>query len=516
MARRETVAAADLVGASGEFRSHALESAFNWSRLGETLRHGRWLLLASAVLNSLFLLSDWRFYGTPQFWIAIPARLVVIAGSVLCMVMLARCSTPRAAQTTMAGWMTITALGVAVLVSSHSELALFVVLLLPMIFYLGVPLPFGWTLIGGLTTSGLLLAGYESHANAQGTGLGLGLALLTLNCCLTLVAARSNRLQRLEWQATRSARAIADELALNRETLEKIFDATPVPMVITAMEDGRIIQINDGCAAMFGITPEMVGTESFAQFYADPDDRERLMERVRRDGRVMDFESQARCAGGDLRTVLVKVSMIDLPAGKALISGIIDISERKAVELSLEWLASTDPLTRLPNRLSFFSTARAEMMRATRLGKPLALLMIDLDHFKAINDNFGHHGGDQALKAFGSLCLERLRGTDIIGRLGGEEFGILLPDTDATQALPIAEALCQALSEIRLPSPNSELRLSASIGLTMLRRSDKDLDTALARADQALYTAKRMGRARVHHDPADVAIVPLPPLKAAM
>lgn len=494
----------EALGIGGEFRSAPLETAFTHDRLGETIGHARWLLIASAVLNMLFLASDWRFHGTPHFWIAVPARLVVVAASLLCLGLLERCRGPRAVTWVMAGWLAATAAGVSVLVTSHSDLALFVVLLLPMIFYLGVPLPFAWVAIGSALASAALLTGYELPIGGSGDGVGLALGLLTLNCCLSLVVARSNRFQRREWQATRTARRIADELAASRETLETIFAAAPVPMVVTAREDGRILHANDACAAMFGISPAMIGTRSFLDYYADPADRDRLTARLARDGRVSDFEMQARCDDGIQRTVLVKAATVDLPSGDAMIAGIIDISDRKAVELSLEWLASTDPLTKLPNRLSFFSTARAEMMRARRLGRPLALLMVDLDHFKAINDSFGHHGGDMALKAFGALCLDRLRGTDIIGRLGGEEFGILLPDTDGTEALAIAEGLCVDLAALRLPAPNEALRLSASIGMTLVRRSDKDLDMALARADRALYAAKRSGRDQVNCDPADL------------
>ncbi|TVV70468.1 sensor domain-containing diguanylate cyclase [Sphingomonas solaris] len=506
-------AATALVGRSGEFRADTLEQAFGWARLAETVRHSSWLLIASAILNTLFFISDWRFHGTSQFWIAIPARAMIVLASLGCLLVLRRRCSPRSVQQVMAWWTGITALGVAALVSSHSELALFVMLLLPMIFYLGVPLPFAWLSGCSVVASALLLLGYEAHHADDGSVIGLGLALATLNVCLMLVVARANRFQRLEWHATRIARDIADELEISREKLEKLFAAAPVPMVVTRCDDGRILQVNDNCAEMFGISPGMIGNESFERFYADPKDRLRLMTRLQRDGEVADFEVQARCGDGKQRTVMVKASIVEMAAGRIVIAGIIDISDRKAVELSLEWLASTDPLTKLPNRLSFFSTARAEMMRAARLARPLALLMIDLDHFKAINDTWGHQAGDMALRAFGTLCIEQLRGTDIIGRVGGEEFGILLPDTSGEDAIDIAERLCTALSAVRLPEPNEALRMSASIGLTVIQRGDRDLDAALARADRALYAAKRNGRNRVHFDPVD--FTPPPTLRVA-
>lgn len=498
-------AAERLVGWSGEFRERDLERAFGAGQFAGFLLHGRWLLMASAILNALFLVSDWRFAGTSHFWPAVLSRGAIILASIGCLRRLSALRTTVDVQRLLGVWVAITGVCVSVLVSSHSELALFVLLLLPMIVYLGVPLPFRWVAWSGVSVSALLLTGFEMGQPSDESLVGLIVALATLNVCLMLVVARANRLRRLEWHATRASRAVADELFASRDMLAKLFDAAPVPMVVTYADDGRILQVNDSCSAMFGIKPEMIGVSSFHQYYARPGDRERLTGELARTGRVDHFETQARCADGKLRAVMVKASLIDLTGGKALVAGIIDISEHKAVEMGLEWLASTDPLTKLPNRLSFFSTARAEMMRSARLARPLSLLMIDLDHFKAINDSFGHLAGDHALKAFGALCIEQLRGTDIIGRLGGEEFGILLPDTDVRSARAISEELCAALRELRLPAPNETLRLTASIGLTNVRHTDNDLDVALARADRALYVAKRNGRDQVQADPADAA-----------
>ncbi len=498
-----------LVGWSGEFCDRDLERVFGAGQLPAFLLHCRRLLIASAILNALFLISDWRFAGTTHFWPAVLCRSAIILTSLGCHTRLHFVQSIANAQRVLGIWVAITGLCVAVLVSSHSELALFVLLLLPMIVYLGVPLPFRWSACSGVTVSVMLLIGFEVRRQPGETLIGLIVALMTLNVCLMLVVARANRLRRLEWHATRTSRAFADELFASREMLAKLFAAAPVPMVVTYATDGRILQVNDSCSAMFGIKPEMIGVTSFHQYYAKPEDRERLGDELRRTGRVDHFETQALCADGKLRTVMVKASLIDLTGGKALVAGIIDISEHKAVEMGLEWLASTDPLTKLPNRLSFFSTARAEMKRAARLDQPLTLLMIDLDHFKAINDSFGHPAGDQALRAFGALCVAQLRGTDIVGRLGGEEFGILLPDTDVRAAYSIAEDLCAALRDLRLPAPNEALRLTASIGLARVRLTDTDLDMALARADRALYVAKRSGRDQVQGDSVDVAQPPL-------
>ena len=144
----------------GEFSAPDREAAFQAERLADTLRHIRVLFLLSAFLNSLFFLSDWRFYGDPHFFVAIPARAGVVIVSLICFWIVRKVSTFRSAQLTMLAWEFGTAIGVALLVSSHSNLALFVVLLLPSIYYLVVPTSLRWTVIAGATCSILLLAGY--------------------------------------------------------------------------------------------------------------------------------------------------------------------------------------------------------------------------------------------------------------------------------------------------------------------------------------------------------------------
>lgn len=488
--------AAEQIGFGGEFRADALEAAFTWERLDETFRHARVLLLSSAILNTLFFLSDWRFYGTPHFWIAIPARTLVVVLALVCLALLRQCRSPLATTRLMAGWMAINALAVALLVSSHSNIALFVVIMLPLIYYLVVPASFPWTMAGGIGCSMAMLAGFGEYRASPQTGVGLALAMVVLNCALAMVVSRSNRLERLEWLAARNARAMAAELAASRETLEKMFTASPVPMIVTSRADGRILNVNDTAAALVGMPRENING-TLERFYVRPEDRARLLATLARDGMVSDFETDLRLADGLLHTVLLKATAVDVPDGPIVMAGIIDISDRKAIQLSLEWLASTDTLTGLPNRMSFFSTARAAMMRAARSGEPLSLLMVDIDHFKAINDTYGHQVGDQALKVFAGLCVARLNDQDIVGRLGGEEFGVLLPGTDLDGATATAEALRRALGTLAIPGAVDGFRMSASFGVSAVLACDADLDPALSRADMALYTAKRQGRNRV-------------------
>lgn len=176
----------------------------------------------------------------------------------------------------------------------------------------------------------------------------------------------------------------------------------------------------------------------------------------------------------------------------------IDTTDRRAKMKVLEHQAQTDPLTQVPNRGRFVEIANQELARCRRYGHPLSLWMLDIDHFKAVNDTFGHHAGDIALQSLMVTSREALRDWDILGRMGGEEFAVLLPETDATQSLQVAERLRMAVAATDiLIEDGTVVRLTVSIGIATANDSDITVDTLLARADKALYEAKRSGRDKV-------------------
>jgi diguanylate cyclase (GGDEF)-like protein/PAS domain S-box-containing protein len=176
-----------------------------------------------------------------------------------------------------------------------------------------------------------------------------------------------------------------------------------------------------------------------------------------------------------------------------------DITGRRHMEAELRRLATTDPLTGAFNRRRFFQKARQEFLRHRRYGHPLAVLLMDMDHFKKINDTHGHPVGDTVLKTFVQGCQSVFRVTDIFGRTGGEEFSAVLPETDAANAARVAERLRDRVSNSPLKGQDdgSSIRFTVSIGLTALQEDDLTLESMIRRADQALYTAKRTGRNRV-------------------
>jgi diguanylate cyclase (GGDEF)-like protein len=164
---------------------------------------------------------------------------------------------------------------------------------------------------------------------------------------------------------------------------------------------------------------------------------------------------------------------------------------------TVERLAMTDDLTGLANRRAFVAVAEHAIARFDAALPPPALLIVDLDHFKRVNDVYGHRAGDQALQAAAEALARSVRGdVDFVGRLGGEEFVVLLAAADEETARRAAESARAAIAAMRVAAPNGEIAVTASIGYTPLVAGDT-VSTALQRADEALYAAKRAGRNQI-------------------
>jgi len=166
----------------------------------------------------------------------------------------------------------------------------------------------------------------------------------------------------------------------------------------------------------------------------------------------------------------------------------------RRLHAELERVSNTDPLTEALNRRAFAGIYGNEMRRIKRHEHPMSLLIMDLDHFKRINDKHGHAVGDNVLIHFSSTVMQLLRGVDHFARFGGEEFVALLPETTATEAQAVAERICERLrqaGDAAIPS------YTVSMGLAEVTNSDESLDSVVSRADAALYRAKSAGRDRL-------------------
>jgi len=233
---------------------------------------------------------------------------------------------------------------------------------------------------------------------------------------------------------------------------------------------------------------------------AHPDDESRLVEAMETHlaGNTAFFETDVRMrrkSGGyvwtNMRGRITERGQHDRPA--RVTGMLIDISRRKELEGQLKRLATTDELTELFNRRHGTDVLEREVDRSKRNGNPFSFILLDVDHFKSVNDRFGHHVGDKVLADVAGLLRDRLRRTDSAARWGGEEFAIILPDTDRNGGRRFATELLARMGEIKTPDGKG---ISASFGVVDYR-GDESASDLVKRADRLMYRAKRAGRARV-------------------
>ncbi|WMS42228.1 GGDEF domain-containing protein [Acuticoccus sp. MNP-M23] len=218
-------------------------------------------------------------------------------------------------------------------------------------------------------------------------------------------------------------------------------------------------------------------------------------------GRKSHFEIEYPChSPSALRWFVAKVTPL-MGTGEAKRVGAVvshmNVTDRKLMEIAYARLASTDPLTDVPNRRFFEEYAELELGRLERFGGAIAVLMIDLDNFKCINDTHGHLAGDAVLKEVSAHCNRAIRSSDLFARLGGEEFVALLMGTGKAAAMQVAEKLRSIIEGLEIETTAGTLRVTGSIGVASLCPEDQSVSAALDRADKALYEAKNGGRNRV-------------------
>ncbi|WP_127088653.1 putative bifunctional diguanylate cyclase/phosphodiesterase [Aquabacter cavernae] len=481
---------------TGEFVSRDQERAYRVHRTAETLRHARILGVVSLALNLLFMLSDMRLMGTPHYTVALWSRVGIILVALACLFVLRRTQAYERIEAVLLTGVCLTGVGVAFLVSIRSDVALLGMVLYPVIAYLAVPLRFRWRVATGMASSVALLLSYVGIPPQGDTAVGLTLAMLMLNLVMILVAVQSNREGRMEWAASQAERIARKTLLQSQHLLEHTFTAVPIPLIITEVEDGRIVRFNEAGVRYFGGPPQAFGVESVGPLYENPNARADFLDRLAREGRVTNFETRIRLGHGELRSVLLAGAFTEVDGRPCVVTGVVDITDRLAAEQKVHHAATHDALTGLINRAAF-QTKLDEVIRAARPEDGLlVLLLVDLDGLKDVNDTLGHDAGDVLLMET-ARRLEHLAGDlGAVARLGGDEFVILLPRQPSVQAaLDLADAI---LRDFRHPLAYGDRTLScrASIGIAVCPSADYAPGELMKDADLALYTAKKQGRNR--------------------
>ena len=320
-----------------------------------------------------------------------------------------------------------------------------------------------------------------------------------------------------EWANTEISEQISRlEKANRRLSNEKnkyltVFESTPRPAFLVDM-DGLIDSMNLSAANLLGF-----GSNSGEMYYSGGHSTiDRKAEGLRKPLDVhlpwLKDETISFSTGDDIsRRLEIKTDsfggnqyfdvffarMLDV-SGKftEMLILLDDITKRKQLEFQLNHLATTDALTGANNRHRFLERADEEVARSERYGRTISLLMLDIDHFKNINDTFGHAIGDDVLRALSAECRKLFRQTDVFGRVGGEEFAAILPETTLETAVQIAERLRQTLAQLKVGGPDGSISFTVSIG-TVERKAGQNLSDVMYYADKALYEAKNLGRNRV-------------------
>ncbi|MCM0755235.1 PAS domain S-box protein [Desulfovibrio aminophilus] len=293
------------------------------------------------------------------------------------------------------------------------------------------------------------------------------------------------------------------DLADSEEKIRAMSEASQDGMVMID-DQGRVAFWNRAAERIFGYAREEMLGRRLHEVVAQDEDAGKARQGFpdfasTGKGAVVDTltERTARRKDGSTFPAEFSVASFRLQDRWWAVGTVRDITERKRAEEMLLELATTDGLTGLTNRRHFLERGRAELERARRTGRPLSCIMFDVDHFKRVNDTFGHDAGDAVLKTLARTARETLRGMDVLGRVGGEEFAAVLPETDLNAALQAAERLRLAVEFMTVEHGGRALPVTVSLGVALWRGPDESLDELLRHADQALYEAKNSGRNKV-------------------
>ena len=313
----------------------------------------------------------------------------------------------------------------------------------------------------------------------------------------------------LLWIALREieGRAVDERLLDESERrFARTMQASPESITLAGLEDGKIIEANPACEALYGWSrAELIGHSTLELgVWPNPEERQRFVDEVRRDGMVNGRELRLRCKDGKLRDVLASAALVEFEGQPLLMIQSMDITDRKRAEARVQYLATRDPLTDLPNRTLLNERLSHSIAAARRTGTQIAVLFIDLDRFKSVNDSLGHHVGDKLLIAVAGRIGRAIREGDTLARFGGDEFVVIV---EGLRSKDSAEGVARKIPGT-LAAPfeidGHTLNVSASIGVTCWPEDGDDAQDLIRAADIAMYRAKERRRGGVQFFSADM------------
>jgi diguanylate cyclase (GGDEF)-like protein/PAS domain S-box-containing protein len=319
-------------------------------------------------------------------------------------------------------------------------------------------------------------------------------------------------------EAQQQAEQLLRQSNRDRISLQTLIDVIPMPM-FRRDGTGRIDLMNGAYADLLGVPIETLEGKNIEDIYGSEtaeEVRTKDKDLLERPGTKQVYERHVLPINGHIGRDVVfhKTSMmLDGDDTPSIVGAAVDVTEEKALRAELETLAATDPLTGIANRRKFMTSLQSELGRSVRYSHPVSLIVLDIDHFKTVNDTYGHDTGDEVIKGVAdTIQVGTRKDVDLPARIGGEEFAVLLPETDLDRAFVFAERVRKGIEETMVLHKGNEIGVTVSIGIAgapfaVGRDSPDDL---YARADQALYSSKGGGRNRttIFQDPARPEIKP--------
>jgi diguanylate cyclase (GGDEF)-like protein/PAS domain S-box-containing protein len=301
---------------------------------------------------------------------------------------------------------------------------------------------------------------------------------------------------RQERQLERLVEERTAQLEQSKRAFEQLFQGAPVGLVLTRLSDHSVLSANPRASEMFGLSARDAQGQHAPDYWESNEDRDRLVAVVREHGRADDFEARLKPRTGEPFWANIAVRLLEVEGEQALLFGIRDVTAHKALEEKLRTLATTDELTGALNRRRLFEVAEEERLRAARYHRPLCFGMLDLDHFKKVNDDYGHAAGDEALARVATMLKKSLRRHDHVGRYGGEELLVVFTETGIMDAAAVAERIRRSIQTMSLEYEAHSFTVTISAGIVEWVEGE-DLGSVVRRADAAMYEAKAGGRNRV-------------------
>lgn len=292
------------------------------------------------------------------------------------------------------------------------------------------------------------------------------------------------------------SRRLLGEVLIEKEKYNTTFNTSPFAIILTRLLDGKIFEVNKSFETITGYRPEDVIGKTTVELnlWHRENDRAFIVGELSKGNEVRNMEMQFNKKDGRILIGLLSSRLIDVNHQRCIITSVGEITEMVNMRHDLQVLATHDVLTGLPNRILFYDRFEITKKQAQRENKKFAILSMDIDMLKIVNDQFGHHAGDLVLVEIGNRLSDCLHNQDIVARFGGDEFVMLIEDVDQFKdIIVIAEKILSRVSQ-PIAIDNHLIKVTMSIGISLSPENGRDIETLLKISDQAMYLAKEKGR----------------------